>query len=53
VNNNDEPKSVTFNHTFNFLAYAYYVEIKVKRTTSGAANNPNISLVRLTHRAPE
>jgi hypothetical protein len=50
VNVNTGPQSVAFSHTFNFVSYAYYVEIKVKRTSSSRI--PDVSLVRLTQQGP-
>ena len=50
VNNNNGPQSVGFNHSFNFMSYAYFVTIEVKRSSS--ASSPDVSLVRLTHQGP-
>jgi hypothetical protein len=37
--------SVTFSHTFNFYANAYYVQVRVRRTST--TSNPKLSLVRI------
>jgi len=42
-----QTSSVHFIHEFDFDSYAYYVLIKVARTDSDPANNPDVSLVRL------
>lgn len=45
INNNLEPKGVSFNHAFDFHKYAYFVQLKVKRGSSSAT--PSVSAVRL------
>lgn len=49
----EQTEHVTFNHSFNFVAFAYYVQIKVSRTSSAAGHNPSISIVRLAMQGPE
>ena len=36
-----------FTHTFNWVSYAYYVEIRLYRSATGSTNNPAAFIVRL------
>lgn len=47
ASSSSQTHAVDFTHTFDFFSYAYYVQIKVSRTRSGATNNPDVSVVRL------
>lgn len=48
----EQTRHVEFDHTFNFVAFAYYVQIKVSRTSSAAGHNPSVSIVRLCQAGP-
>lgn len=43
----EQTRSVEFHHAFDFEHHAYYVQIKVSRTSSAAGHNPSVSIVRL------
>jgi hypothetical protein len=43
----EQTNSVDFYHTLDFENYAYYVQIKVSRTSSTAGHEPSVSIVRL------
>jgi hypothetical protein len=47
-NEDAQTNGIFFRHVFDFNAYAYYITITVRRTEATAANNPAVSIVRLT-----
>jgi len=49
TNKDCQPGRVSFDRSFNFLDFAYYVKITVKRTSTAEENNPCVCIVRLSH----
>ena len=45
-------RSVNFVHGFNFLSYAYYIELRIVRSSATSQDNPAAFLARLTVPGP-